>query len=63
MPICNNSDCIFLSKLLKIQISSNKDVQEEWNKRLNILNNNIKNYIDNIPDKNIEFIKLFYNEC
>lgn len=48
---------------MNLQISSNKIIQEEWNKRLNILNNNIKNYIDNISDKNIEFIKLFYNEC
>jgi hypothetical protein len=46
----------------KLQISSNIELEEQWNNRLNILNNTIKNYIENIPEKDIEYIKLFYNE-
>lgn len=46
----------------KLKISSNKILKEEWNNRLNILKNTINNYIQTIPDRDIEYIKLFYNE-
>lgn len=44
----------------KLQISSKPDIAKEWNTRLDDLKLNIQKFIENIPDKSIEIIKLYY---
>ncbi len=46
-----------------IKISSIKDVQEEWNNRLNTLYDTINHHINNGPERLVEYIKLFYSNC
>ena len=45
-----------------LQISSNKKLSEEWNKRLNNLKNKIIYYMENIPEEEFTEIRLYYNE-
>jgi hypothetical protein len=44
----------------KLKLSSDKKLLENWDERLLKLKNNINNSIENIPDKNIEIIKLYF---
>ena len=41
-----------------LQISSNKKLSEEWNKRLNNLKNKIIYYMENIPEEEFTEIRL-----
>jgi hypothetical protein len=46
----------------KLKISSDKKLERDWNDRLESLKNTINKFIQIIPEKDIEFIKLFYND-
>ena len=39
-----------------------KNKQDEWKKRLSVLETHLKYWIDNIPEKTVEIIQLFYDQ-
>ena len=52
-------DCFDYNKLLGTPYVSEKD---DWNHRLSTLENTLRTHIDNIPEKEVTIVNLFYNE-
>ena len=52
------SSCFKIHKTNGICIVNDKN---KWNERLKVLSDNIKTYIENIPEKEVTVIELFYD--